>query len=124
MLWLGFWTFTRPFRAWAALAERGSNSSLEIKLIALLRHKDSARLIGLEYLRSVPSEADAKVLVDSISSGFATGQKDLHTANPARLCNLLQRRIQQDFDEEHIIRLQGWLLSVTEARLCALVALV
>jgi hypothetical protein len=37
--------------------------------------------------------------------------------------DVLQRRIRQDFVEEKVVKLQGWILSATEARLCALTAL-
>ncbi len=124
ILGLGLFTFARPSRGWAALAERRRYSSLSSKLVNLLRHKESARIIGLEYLRSTPRESDAQTLTDLISAGFVGSQKNRCEVDAARLRELLRLQMRQDFEEGRIIRLRGWIVSVTEARLCALAALV
>jgi hypothetical protein len=47
----------------------------------------------------------------------------LSTAADHELILTLQQQIRQDYIEERVVKLQGWILSVTEARLCALTAL-
>jgi hypothetical protein len=47
----------------------------------------------------------------------------LSTAADHELISTLQQQIRQDYVEERVVKLQGWILSVTEARLCALTAL-
>jgi hypothetical protein len=88
-----------------------------------LANTDNARAIGRSYLRLCPQEASADILerhiarrCDAISSGEgARAAGDGRT----RFANAVAR----DFAEERIARVDGWILSVTEARLCALAAL-
>lgn len=99
-------------------------SLLTSRLISLFKHQDSARIVGLEYLQSYPGEADEYVLTDLISAGFTGGSELLSRADEHELRELLVREMRQDFEVEKVVKLQGWILSVTEARLCALAALV
>ena len=122
-LGFGILAFIQPHGAWTPLIERTRQVPRSSRLTKLLRQKESARIIGLEYLRIVQHEADPEMLVDLISLGFSDGYKALHNADTAKLRELLRLRMQQDFEEGHIVKLQGWIVSVTEARLCALVAL-
>jgi len=112
-----------PYRMWSALAER-MGRTLSQHLIAVLNDRESARVIGLAYLRSVPQEADVQVLVELIALGFVGGSELLRNATGEKLRQLLDLRIRQDFAEERMVTLHGWLLSLTEARLCALATLV
>ena len=108
---------------WSALAER-MGPTLGQHLIAVLNDRESARVVGLAYLHSVPQEADVQVLVELIALGFTGGSELLRNATGEKLRQLLDLRIRQDFAEERMVTLHGWLLSLTEARLCALATLV
>jgi hypothetical protein len=44
-------------------------------------------------------------------------------AEPEALANWLQAKQRDDFDQSRVVLVQRWMLSKTEARLCALVAL-
>jgi hypothetical protein len=123
-LWLGLLAFIRPYHVWAVATERRSHDSFSSTLVNILRHKESARIIGLQYLRVAPSEADAQRLVHLICLGVAENQRSFYEADPERLREFLRLRMRRDFEEGQIIKLQGWMVSVTEARLCALTALV
>ena len=106
-----------PLRPWAALVDVAP-ASPAARLAGLLADQDSAAAVGRAYLDSVPGEADARVLVSRLSAslgGRAVGGDDLR--------RLLAQRIDRDFAEERVATVQGWVLSVTEARLCALCAL-
>lgn len=77
----------------------------------------SAGLLGREYLATVPWEADREVLRRLLprldhreAAGDAPGEP-------------LRRWVRDDFDAGRVVSVRGWLLSRTEARLCALVAL-
>ncbi|HYM82218.1 MAG TPA: hypothetical protein VEY91_12515 [Candidatus Limnocylindria bacterium] len=92
------------------------------KLVGLLRHPASARVIGTAYLEAIPAEADAPILVDAIAAGLEGGPAALR-ADANALRRRLLRRIEHDFELETTVRLQGWIVSRTEARLCALATL-
>ncbi len=84
------------------------------RLAALAGPPESARAVGAEYLRSTPEERDPALLAQRLASGLAPG---------APLRPQLARRIRADFEQERVVSLRGWVVSRTEARLCALAAL-
>lgn len=47
----------------------------------------------------------------------------LAAAGTREMSTLINDRIRQDFEAEQVVKVQGWVLSITEARLCALSAL-
>ncbi len=59
------------------------------------------RAIGARYREMHPAEDDARVLVDAIGA----------------------RRVREDFERGRTVVIDGWLLSTTEARQCALFSL-
>jgi hypothetical protein len=83
-------------------------------LAALFRHQASARVIGGTYLQQHPREKNVRHLLAGIA---------VSPASDRELTIALQQRIRQDYVEERVVKLEGWILSVTEARLCALTAL-
>lgn len=83
-------------------------------LLALLPHPESAAVIGREYLRVTPDEADRDRLCAMLWPADAL---------PGSLGEALARRQRADFAEGRTVRLRGWILARTEARLCALAAL-
>ena len=90
------------------------------RLARLLEHQESAQVVGAEYLKKYPQEADARLLQDRIAAGLAGGYAALAQASDSAIRQLIADRVRQDFETEQIVKLQGWILSVTEARLCAL----
>jgi hypothetical protein len=91
-------------------------------LLALLDHPRDAHAVGLAYLRAMPpSERSAEYLVNAI-----VADASLIARTPLRLRivgPLVNERMRQDFSEGAVVTVDGWILSVTEARLYALVAL-
>jgi F0F1-type ATP synthase membrane subunit c/vacuolar-type H+-ATPase subunit K len=98
-------------------------ASLRAKLTGLFIHQESAQAIGRAYLQSYPREADALRLEDQIVQGIAGGRALLAATGKPEVSKLLTARIRQDFASDQVVKVQGWILSVTEARLCALTAL-
>jgi hypothetical protein len=92
------------------------------RLVSLFKHRDSARAIGSAYLALRPEEADAEDLVQLISNASGDPMVTAH-ATEAELRAWLRRRQAHDFANGRIVKLDGWLLSATEVRLCALTAL-
>ena len=70
----------------------------------------SAALLGAAYLSRFPVERDRDQLRDFVFP------KSGHEGS-------LQERIRADFAVGHTVKLDGWVLSVTELRYCALTAL-
>ena len=75
--------------------------------------------IGMVYRLQTPSEREAIKLV-AILSADATGKTVSPDADPKIIQDMLHEKIQQDFETDHTVILLGWVLSVTEARQCAL----
>lgn len=105
--------WARPARAAA-----GCGADLASRLAALIPHADSAARIGERYLASAPAEADPSLLVSSI-----LGQHGHEATADAVLRRVVGERRQRDFIDGNTVSVDGWVLSRTEARLCALVAL-
>lgn len=86
------------------------------------RERDSAALLGLRYRQAVPQEAGqaalAALLHDSLDTEAALPAGDL-----AGLRRLVDECIRGDFAAGRVVDVDGWLLSVTEARICALASL-
>lgn len=86
---------------------------------------DSERaLIGAAYLEDHPAEATPDRLVAAIVSRLSrgagtSGKRTLYAWSPERLAAL----IQSDFAQGRTVRVEGWVLSRTEAQLYALTSL-
>ena len=96
---------------------------LAARLRSLFADPASATAVGQAYLRAVPDEADERHLMQLIIRQMPGGRAALagHDANAWRASlRAMQRR---DFAEGRTVRVEGWVLSRTEARLCALAAL-
>lgn len=83
-------------------------------LARLLPARVDAAIIGRAYLTSSPDDGDLATLVRQLLA-MADNTGDLQTA--------IGNRLRKDFDEHQTVRVRGWVLSRTEARLCALSAL-
>lgn len=75
-------------------------------------------MLGNAYLKLKPEETRDDVLLNDILAEkpnkiFAKGQDTLMVESQ------IEKRIRQDFDTDNIVVVQGWVLSITEARQCA-----
>jgi hypothetical protein len=93
------------------------------RLAGFLKHDESARVIGREYLRIVPAEASPKALVGRVAERLPGGLRAVETAPDDRLREFVLRATTEDFRDLRTVELHGWVLAQTEARLCALAAL-
>jgi hypothetical protein len=110
-------------RSWGLLPWIDRQSLLSRRLAALLEHQESAKSIGRAYLQRYPKEAAIGVLHNRIVSGFASEGAALVMTQDSDLKDQLDRAVRRDFEVEEIVKLHGWILSLTEARLCALTTL-
>ena len=106
-----------------AVLQRAQAGLLPARLVALLAHPESARVIGGEYLLKYPEEADVDSLLEQIASRIVAGDVGLFNTPDHSLREQLDGIVRADFAVDRIVKLRGWVLSTTEARLCALAAL-
>ncbi len=93
------------------------------RLAGLLRHADSAAPLGRLYLAGAPREADPARLVALIGAAQGPALTPISAATDEDLRAGLEERIRINFTSGARVAVGGWLLSITEARLCALVSL-
>lgn len=97
----------------ASRASGPANPVIAVALDALISDRESAAVIGRAYLDRFEQEHSATILNTRI-------QESMSDAGLAMDSHALLRRIEIDFEHGEIVNLHGWLLSRTEARLCAL----
>ena len=68
--------------------------------------------IGQKYLTQVPGEKEERTLVTLLSNDLSLSQADGFS--------ILESKVKQDFEVGLTVVVDGWILSVTEARQCAL----
>jgi hypothetical protein len=82
--------------------------------------REALATIGQAYLDTGPADGNIDALTDRLMSDLDWGRV------PGKLETLQQglvERIQTEFREEEMERVEGWMLAPTEVRLCALIAL-
>jgi hypothetical protein len=89
-------------------------------LTSIMQHRQSARAIGRSYLRASPAEASISRLLASLA---ADGLAKVRLGPPMTLRAAAAHCIRNDFLQRRTVKVDGWVLSLTEARLCALCAL-
>ncbi|HNP22216.1 MAG TPA: hypothetical protein PKM63_16625 [Panacibacter sp.] len=73
---------------------------------------------GIDYLKSFPSENSKSKLQDLLKEGVDDSARDnLH------IQSAIDKKVQLDFDNGFTVISDGWVLSLTEARQCALFSL-
>jgi hypothetical protein len=83
------------------------------RLVALLADQASARQVGRAYLKAMPADSDRAQLLSQLAARL---DHDPSRETYAACCR-------RDFAEGRTVTVNGWVLSQTEARLCALAAL-
>ena len=79
--------------------------------------------IGRTFGKSFPEQYDAVKLKDVLLASVSEGQQQ-PISDPSVLASLLADKTTRDFNTGDTIVLEGWVLSLTEARQCALFSLV
>ncbi|HXD79145.1 MAG TPA: hypothetical protein VN616_15110 [Puia sp.] len=82
--------------------------------LATLCDAPTLKKIGAAYRASVPDESKRSTLGDLLTAGLP---------DDAGLANQLGSKVRQDFAAGRIVTVDGWVLSVTEARQCAMYSL-
>ena len=106
-----------------AIAHGKSFDDLASRLVRVIGNRESARVVGEEYLKSWPAEAGIDRLVRLILWPKPVTSREDVQMSLADISALVRHRQNEDFSLERVVNVQGWILSRTEARLCALCAL-
>ena len=77
----------------------------------------SIRETGVEYLKKMPAENDPKKLQQLIAGD---NMAIINSSDKNGINIYLDKKIRDDFESGRIITVNGWILSQTEARQCAL----
>jgi hypothetical protein len=78
--------------------------------------------IGKAYQQQAKNENDEPALIKLLSTN-EQGKPINETMDSSSIAAILNQKIQQDFQQNRIVVANGWVLSVTEARQCALFSL-
>ena len=116
---LGAVLATRQLGVLNTLGRAVGRERLGARLLQLFRSPVSAAAIGRAYLQESPQDGDEPRLLRLICS---PGRR-WRTANTRQLRVLIAQQQVEDFKQGRLVRVDGWMLSETEARLCALAAL-
>jgi len=109
-----------PLKPWRAIVEVSGSRTPAARLAGLLAHRDSARSLGRAALGALPGATTPSALVAAVLAGVPGGPAKLAEASDDDLRALVATRVREDFDSEDTVQVDGWILSCTEARLCAL----
>ena len=121
---LGAFLFSPGTWAWQEPRNAVEASHVAKKLVEIMSQPLSARAVGTAYLRSFPWEADVERLVKLILSSAPQLQAEITSVRSVQLRDLILQLHRRDFELGHTVNMSGWVLSQTEARLCALTALI
>jgi hypothetical protein len=83
----------------------------------------SARRIGLAYLRVHPEEASEVRLLAAMTDRSALAPALNETPDMAAVFRIMDDLVRADFAAGEIVKCGGWILAKSEARACALSAL-
>lgn len=87
----------------------------EPELGSFIWDDETIATIGKSFLQQFPNEDSKGKLTEILSKQISK--------NPDKIGEILNQEIEQDFKNDRILMLDGWLVSVTEARQCALFSL-
>lgn len=102
---------------------REDKALAEPKFLSLLCDKSTIRMLGRAYLQLKPDETKDNILLNDLLAE-ETHKVFLNQEDVAMVESHIEDRIVQDFGTDNIVMVQGWVLSVTEARQCALFSIV
>jgi hypothetical protein len=98
-------------------------NQVEAALLAALRNRGSALEVGHAVLASLPNMRDRAQLVNRTLDDLGMDSDSILDTHAAEIADRLSQRVRTDFARRKTVILDGWLVSATETRLCALAAL-
>lgn len=99
------------------------NKSLsQPKFLSHICDEKTLREIGTAYNKQFSSESSKDQLADLILTD-STGNPSSQTTDLSFINSLVDQKIKRDFETGKTVVVKGWVLSITEARQCALFSL-
>lgn len=90
------------------------------RLAGILTDARSAAVVGRAYLQAYPEERSLPVLVETLCEEHPLA---LRSGTGPALRRSVTDAVRRDFERRDVVRVQGWVLSRTEARVAAVSAL-
>ncbi|MCO6412115.1 MAG: hypothetical protein J5I92_05165 [Thiogranum sp.] len=90
-------------------------------LLKITGERDAVVRIGKDYLEAFPAERNVEALMSAIESSFEA--VNAAAADAGEIVTALQQAVRGDYQRGDVAQVNGWILSRTEARLYAAVAL-
>ena len=119
LLGLSAWAFVSPAGRWLGFDRAEAEDVKAYGLADFFKHRKSAEVIGREYLMQSPDERNLDTLLDRLLDGGGRGA-EFSVAGAGRRREMLRELTREDFARGRVVKVGGWILSLTEARLCAL----
>ncbi len=104
----------------SALLACARDGALGSRLALFFADRKAASAVGEEILKRRDEPPGAAELVELLAGDQSTQWNEWATSDPARLAAALREQHRLDFDKERFEVVNGWVLSRTEALLCAL----
>lgn len=108
------------FTTQAVCAGSSRTKKLAEQLLDILPHEE-AKLLGQRFLQQ-SGWTDRKQLVAELLRDILPSSRDKVAAS-GTLGKFVEQKSREDFADRRVVDLDGWILSDTEAKLCALYAL-
>ena len=109
----------------SAAAESASQGPASSGRLPYYPDRESAAAVGTAFLHLRPGEANAQALLAKLGlppASASPASPEWPMVERAHIVGLVAAH-SSDFRQRRIVRLAGWMLSLTELRLCALVEL-
>ncbi len=90
-------------------------------ILSQICDEETLRKIGIAYRKSVPAENAKEKLLNLLNDKLDADPSS--TDDHLTLVKKLELKVEREFKEKKIITISGWVLSITEARQCALFSL-
>jgi hypothetical protein len=98
-------------------------TTAEQAILSILHHREAASQIGYAALETLPAFRNQPLLLADILGDLGLDQESVLRLDQAEIGARLIQRIHDEFASQRTVMLDGWILSLTETRLCALAAL-
>jgi hypothetical protein len=117
---LGYAGLAATLRARACWAAVGAPDDAIATLRGLLDDRAQARVLGAGYRALCPAESEPGVLARLILQRVAPAERSDGAPSRDWLLPALDRCVRAEFGAGDTVRVGGWILARSEARLCAL----
>jgi hypothetical protein len=111
-----------PFGIAGCNWSRAPLKAIAQRMVSLLFYPEKAKEIGLLYIAEVSTVQGQtyEQLTEALLERLGLEQSQLSVENMALIDEKIKAVVHQDFMDEDVVILRGWMLSRTELMLCAL----